>query len=148
MSKNDDTRSPLRARSDLVDILSCNPENAELIATLIESELYGIKTGESAELSEKITKAAENSSIDKDAIDNVLFWLSSSSLDARQLILIKTIEELLNHEECRPTVLNALAKISSEENVNLVMDWVDKGVLTLNQAIYVLLFPDSSAALK
>ncbi len=148
MSDNRDVQDPIRARSDLVDVLVCDPENAELIASLIEAELRGMKTGMSNELKEEIKRAAQKASLDQKAMDNLLYWLTETSLDARQLILIRTIEQLLTIDQCRSSALKALAKISSEENVSLVMEWVDRGILTLNQAVYVLLFPDSTATLK
>jgi hypothetical protein len=44
--------------------------------------------------------------------------------------------------------VEALTRISSEDNVKMVMEWVDRKILTLNQAVYVLLYPDSSTALQ
>jgi hypothetical protein len=38
--------------------------------------------------------------------------------------------------------------VSSKENVDMVMEWVNRKILTLNQAVYVLLYPDSSSAFK
>jgi hypothetical protein len=74
--------------------------------------------------------------------------LTETSPDARQLILVRTIEELLGIEESKKSTLDALAKVSSEENVDMVMEWVNKKIMTLNQAVYVLLFPDSSKAFE
>jgi hypothetical protein len=146
MSPDDDVRSPLQARSDLVDILTCDPENARLIATIIESELRGMKDSEDIEaMSNAISEVADKASMDPEARDNLLYWLTETSHDARQLILVATIEQLLGIEQCRPAALEALATVSSEDNVTLVMKWVEKGILTLNQAIFILLYPDTAA---
>jgi hypothetical protein len=64
------------------------------------------------------------------------------------MILVQTIEELLGMPQCRPATLEALTRISSAENVDMVMEWVNRKILTLNQAVYVLLYPDSSTALQ
>lgn len=149
MSQDDDLGSPMRARSDLVDILICNPETTEIIATLIEAELRGIRDNESeSDLSNALAEAAARADKEPEARDNVLYWLTQTSPDARQMIIVKTLEQLLGLDECRAAALKALARISSEENVKLVMEWVDKGILKLDQAIFVLLYPDSSSALS
>jgi hypothetical protein len=44
--------------------------------------------------------------------------------------------------------MEALGRLSSKENVDMVFEWVNSNILTLNQAVYVLLYPDSSEALK
>ncbi|TFH07338.1 MAG: hypothetical protein E4H14_08710 [Candidatus Thorarchaeota archaeon] len=74
--------------------------------------------------------------------------MTETTPDVRQMILVQTIEELLNLENCRASTISALVKISSQENVDMVMEWVNRKILTLNQAVYVLLYPDSSTALK
>jgi hypothetical protein len=149
MSRDDESDSPMRARTDLIDILTCDPENTEIIATIVEAELRGIRDSETTEeMSNALTEAAKKASLDPKARDNVLYWITETSPDARQLILVKTIEQLLSLDQCRPAALDALARVSSEENVSLVMEWVEKNVLTLDQAIYVLLYPDSTAALS
>jgi hypothetical protein len=140
---------PLRARSDLLDIIMYDPENTEALVTIMENELKGIKDSDFAErISRAVEKAAAKANISDEVRDNILFWITSSDPDIRQMILVRTIEELLDNPECRPATLAALTKVSSEENVSLVLDWVERGVLTLNQAVYVLLYPDSSAALR
>lgn len=140
---------PLRARSDLLDIIMCDPENTEALVAIMEIELKGIQDIDvSKRISHAVEKAASKADISDEERDNILFWLSSSDSDIRQMILVRTIEELLDNPQCRPSTLAALAKVSSEENVSLVLDWVDRGILTLNQAVYVILYPDSSAALR
>ena len=146
MTPEDDIGSPLQARSDLVDILAFDPDNARIIASIIELELLGMKDrDEVTKLSNAITEVADRASLDPDARDNLLFWLTKTSPDARQMILVKTVEKLLEIDECRPAALKALGRVSSEDNVQLVMDWVERGVLTMNQAIFVLLYPDNAA---
>ena len=138
----------MQARSDLIEILSQSPGNTEALVTLIQSELKDIKDGDAVnEISNTITKAASQSKVDPSTRDNVLYWLTETTPDIRQMILVQTIEELLNIENCRKATINALVKISSQENVDMVMEWVNRSILTLNQAVYVLLYPDSSAAL-
>jgi hypothetical protein len=144
-----DKNGPLRARSDLLGIMMCDPENTEALVAIMERELKDIQdTDVSARISHAVEKAAAKADISDEDRDNILFWLTSAAPDVRQMILVRTIEELLDKPECRPSTLNALAKVSSEENVSLVLDWVERGILTLNQAVYVLLYPDSSAALR
>ncbi|TFG31332.1 hypothetical protein EU528_06480 [Candidatus Thorarchaeota archaeon] len=147
MSKDDEI-GPMQARSDLIDILSQCPENTEAIVTLIQSELKDLRDKEAVkEISNAITEAASQTKIDASTRDNVLYWLTETTPDVRQMILVQTIEELLNMENCREATTYALVKISSQENVDMVMEWVNRKILTLNQAVYVLLYPDSSAAL-
>jgi hypothetical protein len=127
----------------------CDPENTDALVTIMENELKGIIDSDFSErISRAVEKAAAKADISDEERDNILFWLTSSDPDIRQMILVRTIEELLDNPECRPATLSALAKVSSEENVSLVLDWVERGVLTLNQAVYVLLYPDSSSALR
>jgi hypothetical protein len=149
LSRDDELKGPLQARSDLVDILKFNPENTDAIVTIIQSELKGIKSRESkSKISKAVGEAAKEADVDPEVKDNVLYWLTETSPDARQLILVRTIEELLGIEESKKSTLDALAKVSSEENVDMVMEWVNKKIMTLNQAVYVLLFPDSSKAFE
>ena len=149
MTKDEDTESPLRARSDLVDILKRNPRNTEAIVAVIETELRGIKDSQSrSQVSSALSKAAKHASVNKKVVDNVLHWLTETSPDVRQMILIRTIEDLLNDSQSRAATLAALSRVSTDENVKTVMEWVKRGVMTTNQAVYVLLYPESSTALK
>jgi len=144
----DNEIGPMQARSDLIDILSRCPENTEAIVTLIQNELKDLQDGDTVKtISNAITEAASQSKVDATARDNVLYWLTETTPDVRQMILVQTIEELLGMENCKEATIYALVKISSQENVDMVMEWVDRKILTLNQAVYVLLYPDSSAAL-
>ena len=147
MSKDDEI-GPMQARSDLIDILSHSPENTEAIVTLIQSELKDLRDSDAVkDISNAITDAASQSKVDETTRDNVLYWLTETTPDVRQMILVQTIEELLNMPNCKDATTAALVKISSQENVDMVMEWVKRSILTLNQAVYVLLYPDSSAAL-
>ena len=144
----DNEIGPMQARSDLIDILSNCPENTEAIVNLIQNELKDLKDSKVVkEISNTITEAATQSKVNASARDNVLYWLTETTPDVRQMILVQTIEELLGMENCRAATTMALVKISSQENVDMVMEWVNRKILTLNQAVYVLLYPDSSAAL-
>ena len=147
MSKDNEI-GPMQARSDLIDILSRCSENTEAIVTLIQSELKDLQDGDTVKkISNTLTEAASQSKVDATARDNVLYWLTETTPDVRQMILVQTIEELLGMENCKEATIYALVKISSQENVDMVMEWVNRKILTLNQAVYVLLYPDSSAAL-
>lgn len=144
----DNEIGPMQARSDLIDILSQHPENTEALVTLIQSELKDLKNSDTvSDISDTITKAASLSKVDPSTRNNVLYWLTETTPDIRQMILVQTIEELLNMKNCREATINALVKVSSQENVDMVMEWVNRSILTLNQAVYVLLYPDSSSAL-
>jgi len=148
LKKDTETNGPLRARSDLVDILRRNP-NAEAIVAVIESELRGIKDSKSrTQISNALSKAGKGSAVGKKVIDNVLFWLTETSPDVRQMILVRTIEDLLANQGSRDVTIAALTRVSSEDNVKTVMEWANRGILTMNQAVYVLLYPDSTAALR
>ncbi|MFW9797907.1 MAG: hypothetical protein ACFFE2_12780 [Candidatus Thorarchaeota archaeon] len=146
MSDDKDPSGPAQARSDLIDILSHDPDNTEAIVTIIRNELAELKDGNA--VSNAISEAAKSSNVDKGARDNVLYWLTETTPDIRQMILVQTIEELLGMPQCKETTIKALTQISSEDNVKMVMEWVERNILTLNQAIYVLLYPDSSTALQ
>ena len=147
MSKDNEI-GPMQARSDLIDILSQCPENTEAIVTLIQSELKDLKDSDAVkDISNTIKEAASQSKVDASTRDNVLYWLTETTPDVRQMILVQTIEELLRIPNCKEATTTALIKISSKENVDMVMEWVNRKILTLNQAVYVLLYPDSSAAL-
>ena len=147
MSKDDEI-GPMQARSDLIDILSQCPENTDAIVALIQNELKDLKDSDVInDISNTITEAASHTNVDAAARDNVLYWLTKTTPDVRQMVLVQTIEELLGLEQCREATISALVKISSKENVDMVMQWVDRKILTLNQAVFVLLYPDSSAAL-
>ncbi len=139
----------MKARSDLVDMLKASPENTAAIVTLIKDELQELQDKEAvSRVSGTINSVAADSGTSAEVKDNVLYWLTQTSLDARQMIMVRTIEELLGIEECKLPTLNALAEISSKDNVDMVMEWVNRSIMTLNQAVYVLLFPESSDALK
>ncbi|MFW9921200.1 MAG: hypothetical protein ACFFED_16475 [Candidatus Thorarchaeota archaeon] len=140
---------PMKARSDLVDMLRSCPENTAAIVTLIQNELKELQDRDAvSKISGTLDTVASDSGASDEAKENILYWLTETSLDARQMIMVRTIEELLTIEECKPSALEALTQISSKANVEMVMEWVEKKILTLNQAVYVLLFPDSSEALK
>jgi hypothetical protein len=137
----------MQARSDLIDILSQGPANTEAIVKIIAAELKDLKEGETeSEISTALNEVSTE--VDKDAKDNVLYWLTKTSPDVRQMILVQTIEELLKLPASKEPTIDALTRVSSADNVKMVMEWVDRKILTLNQAVYVLLYPDSSAALK
>ena len=146
MSDDKDRSDPAQARSDLIDILSHDPVNTEAIVAIIQHELTDIKTSE--DVTRALNAAAASSNVDTNARDNVLYWLTETTPDVRQMILVQTIEELLGMPQCKDATIDALTQVSSEENVIMVMEWVDRGILKLNQAVYVLLYPDSSTALR
>ncbi len=147
MSKDDDFNGPMQARSDLIDILSHGPANTEAIVKIIATELKDMKEGETeSEISSALNEVSTK--IDNKAKDNVLYWLTKTAPDVRQMILVQTIEELLKLPASKEPTIEALTRVSSADNVKMVMEWVDRKILTLNQAVYVLLYPDSSAALK
>lgn len=146
MSDDKDASGPAKARSDLIDMLSHDPENTEAIVTIIQNELTDLKDAKAVR--NTLRTVGESSKIDDGARDNVLYWLTQTAPDVRQMILVQTIEELLGIPNCKPATIEALTRISSGENVDMVMQWVDRKILTLNQAVYVLLYPDSSTALK
>jgi hypothetical protein len=146
LSDDKDHSSPAQARSDLIDILSHDPENTEVIVTIIQNELTDLK--DSKAVTKALDSAAASSKVDADAKDNVLYWLTETTPDVRQMILVQTIEELLGMPQCEEATIKALTRVSSEDNVKMVMAWVDSKILTMNQAVYVLLYPDSSAALR
>ena len=146
MSDDKDVSGPAKARSDLVDMLSHDPENTEAIVTIIQNELTDLKDAKAVR--NTLRTVGEASSIDAGARDNVLYWLTQTTPDVRQMILVQTIEELLGIPQCKTTTIEALTRISSSDNVDMVMEWVNRKILTLNQAVYVLLYPDSSAALR
>ncbi|MFX1481774.1 MAG: hypothetical protein ACFFCP_01145 [Promethearchaeota archaeon] len=149
MSKDDDFKGPMEARSDLVDILSHDPANTEAIVTIITNELKDLKDSTAkSKISNALTEAASSARVDNKTRDNVLHWLTETTPDVRQMILVQTIEELLRIPISKEPTLDALSRISSEENVKIVMEWVDRKIMTLNQAVYVLIYPDSSTALK
>jgi hypothetical protein len=148
LSDDKDHSSPSQARSDLIDILSQDPANTEVIVTIIQNELTDLKDGKSVtEISNALSEAAASSKVNGRVKENVLYWLTETTPDVRQMILVQTIEELLGMPECKDATVEALTRISSEVNVKMVMEWVDRKILTLNQAVYVLLYPDSSVAL-
>jgi hypothetical protein len=145
----DDELGPLRARSDLVNILCNDPENTEAIVTLIQAELKDLKDSEFvSKLSDTITEVAVQSKADPETRKNVLYWLTQTTPDIRQMILVQTLEDLLVLDKCRDATMNALIRVSSKENVDMVMEWVNRKILTLNQAVYVLLYPDSTSAFQ
>lgn len=148
LSKENDIKGPIQARSDLVEMIRTSPENTEAIVAIIQNELKDLqKSEDAAEIEVALERVASDSSVDKEARDNVLYWLTQTSPDARHTILVMTIEELLRIPKTRDTMLEVLGRISTQENVKMVMEWVDRNILTLNQAVFVLLFPDSSTAL-
>ncbi len=147
LSNDDNFSGPVQARSDLIDILSHDPANTEAIVKIIATELKDMKDSETeSEISSALSEAS--SGVDKKAKDNVLYWLTKTTPDVRQMILVQTIEELLKLPASKKPTIDALTRVSSSDNVKIVMEWVERKILTLNQAVYVLLYPDSSAALK
>ena len=145
---SDEEPGPLRARSDLVDMLLLDPENTEALVTIIENELKGMRDAESrAKVSNAVKSVADKADIESATKENILYWLTETTPDVRQLILVQTVEKLLSNETSRKATIEALSRVSSRSNVDMVMRWVDSNVMTLNQAVYVLLYPDSSTAL-
>lgn len=147
LSDDKNHSGPAQARSDLIDILSHDPANTEAIVTIIQNELSDLKDGKT-QISNALSEAAASSKVGAGAKDNVLYWLTETTPDVRQMILVQTIEELLGMPQCKEATVDALTRISSEDNVKMVMEWVERKILTLNQAVYVLLYPDSSTALQ
>lgn len=149
LSDDKDPSGPAQARSDLIDILSHDPDNTQAIVTIIQNELTDLKDSKGiSEISNALSDAAASSNVEASARDNVLYWLTETTPDVRQMILVQTIEELLVLPHCKDATIEALTRISSADNVKMVMEWVDRKILTLNQAVYVLLYPDSSSALR
>ena len=149
LSDDKDHSGPAQARSDLIGILSHSPENTAAIVTIIQNELTDLKDGKAVtKISNALSEAAAPAKVDPDVTNNVLYWLTKTTPDVRQMILVQTIEELLGMPQCKDATVEALTRISSNENVTMVMEWVERKILTLNQAVYVLLYPDSSAALQ
>ena len=146
LSDDKDHSDPAQARSDLIDMLSHDPANTEAIVTIIKNELADLKDADA--VTKALNSAAVSSNVDAGARDNVLYWLTETTPDVRQMILVQTIEELLGMPECKEATMKALTQISSEENVKMVMEWVERKILKMSQAVYVLLYPDSSAALQ
>jgi uncharacterized membrane-anchored protein YjiN (DUF445 family) len=139
----------MKARADLVGILRSDPDITGVIVTIIENELKDIKDQEvMAKISNTLSEAAAHSGVEAEVKENVLHWLTETSPDVRQMILVKTIEELLETPDCKAPTMEALGRLSSKDNVDMVFEWVNSNILTLNQAVYVLLYPDSSEALK
>jgi hypothetical protein len=144
----DDKLDPMQARSDLVSILSADPEITKAIVTIIKNELKDLKDSKIvSNISNALAESASHSNVDEATRDGVLYYLTKTNPDVRQTILVQTIEELVGLPGSREPTLQALYKISSKENVDMVMQWVDRQILTLNQAVFVLLYPDSSTAL-
>ncbi|MFW9887584.1 MAG: hypothetical protein ACFFER_05340 [Candidatus Thorarchaeota archaeon] len=145
----DEENDPMKARADLVGILRSDPDITQVIVTIIENELKDIKDREVVkEISNTLDEAASHSGVESEVKDSVLHWLTETSPDVRQMILVKTIEDLLETPDCKAATMDALGRLSSKENVDMVFEWVNSNILTLNQAVYVLLYPDSSEALK
>jgi hypothetical protein len=139
----------MKARADLVGILRSDPDITGVIVTIIENELKDIKDKEvMTKISNTLSEAAAHSGVEAEVKENVLHWLTETSPDVRQMILVKTIEDLLETPDTKAPTMDALGKLSSKENVDMVFEWVNSNILTLNQAVYVLLYPDSSEALK
>lgn len=144
----DDEINPMQARSDLVSILSTCPENTQAIVTIIQNELRDLRDSKVVtNISNALKEAASHSGLDEKAREGVLYYLTETNPDVRQTILVQTIEELLKMEDCREATLKALSLISSDDNVQMLMQWVDRQILTLSQAVFVLLYPDSSSGL-
>ena len=145
----DEENGPMKARADLVDILRSNPDITGVIVTIIENELKDLKDQDvMTQITNTLSESAEQSGVGTEVKDNVLHWLTKTSPDVRQMILVKTIEDLLETPDTKEPTMEALGKLSSKENVDMVFEWVNSNILTLNQAVYVLLYPDSSEALK
>jgi hypothetical protein len=149
MLSGNEEPGPLKARADLVDILIQDPQNTEILATIIENELKDIRDKNvRSQISQAVESLTSRADVSSEVRENILYWLTETSPDVRQMILVQTVERLLENMESRKAALGALAKISSESNVDMVMNWVNHQIMTLNQAVYVLLYPDSSDALK
>jgi hypothetical protein len=146
--RKDDGLDPMQARSDLVSILSADPEITRAIVTIIENELRDLKDNKVvSNISNALKESASRSNVDDARRDGVLYYLTETTPDVRQTILVQTIEELLKMSQSKDATLEALYQISSKENVDTVMQWTERQILTLNQAVFVLLYPDSSTTL-
>ncbi len=146
MSGNDEAAKLAQARTDLVDMIRASPKSTQSLLEIIESELKGIKEGPAADnIADAVSKVAEASGADADSVCNVLYWLTESGPDARQTIIVQTLESLVKDESTRDIALSVLSRFSTRENIDIIMKYVSKGVLTLSQAIFVLLYPDSSS---
>jgi hypothetical protein len=104
----DNEIGPMQARSDLIDILSKYPETTDALVTLIQSELKDLQESDAvSNISSTIAEAALQTKIDASTRDNLLYWLTETNPDVRQMILVQTIEELLNLESCRESTISA-----------------------------------------
>ncbi len=140
---------PLRARSELVGMLMQDPKNVEALVAIVQNELEALKDNSALErMTETLDAAADRAKVSDECRDVVLYWLTESEPSIRQMILVETIEQLLSNDASRETALEALGRVSSPESVEVVMSWVERGILTTTQAVYVLLYPDASAALR
>jgi len=148
MSKNDEASEMIRARTDLIDLIRSSREDLDTLIEIIENELKDIREGDTAErISRAVSRAAEGAGTDTDSLYNILYWLTQSGPDARQAIVVQTLETMMNDDELRDVALAILERLSSRENVDIVLRYVEKGVLTLGQAIFVLLYPDADQVL-
>ncbi len=145
MSSRRTSEEVVKVRSDLAEIIRGGVKETDAVVELIENELRGMQSPDRVtRISDILSKIADLSRVDADKRNNLLYWLTESSPDVRQVILVHTIEELVNDARVRDDILKVLAKISSKDTVNMVMDWVRRGILTLNQGIYVLLYPNAT----
>ncbi|MEM2142186.1 MAG: hypothetical protein QXQ81_02880 [Candidatus Thorarchaeota archaeon] len=132
-------------RSDLVGIIRGSSSITEMIVNLIENELRDLREGDAAErVRGALSVAAREAGVTDSTRDAVLAWLTKTTPDVRQTILVQTSETHLGDDKIRPDILRALEQVASKESVTMVMDWVNRGILTLSQGVYVLLFPESS----
>ncbi|MFO7836971.1 MAG: hypothetical protein R6V83_09960 [Candidatus Thorarchaeota archaeon] len=149
LTKENGFSGPMKARADLVEMLMCDPEVTEALVTIIKSELKEMQESDAvSQISGALHDAATRTEIENTNQKNILYWLTQTGSDVRQMILVQTIKSLLEYPECRQPTLDALEKISSRENVSMVMEWVNRNILTLEQAVYVLLYPEASSALQ
>lgn len=134
--------SPKDVERILIDIIKKN-SNDELLIDLLKFELSrNDNNGKNKEkLLQELKDAATIHNISDEQIDKIFYWITHPVRDIRQIILTKTIEELLKDEKYYNNVFNILCQTAGKEGVELIFKWVKDGIMTLEQAIYTIVYP-------
>ncbi len=134
--------SPIDVEKILVDIVRKNPED-ELLYELLKYEL-GISNINGSNKEKVLTTLKKNATkydlTDKD-VEKIFYWVTHPVRDIRQIILTKTIEELLKDDKFHDKIYEMLCELTGKEGVELIFKWVKDGIMTLEQAIFTIVYP-------
>ncbi len=136
--------TPIDVEKILVDIIRKNPED-HLLYDLLAYELgiSNVNGSNKEKVLEDLQNNANKYNLSDKQVEKIFYWITHPVRDIRQIIITKTIEELLKDERFHDSVYDILCSLAGKEGVELIFKWVKDGVMTLEQAVFTIVYPIS-----